>query len=257
MSLQIPPTHPRAVSLRIRQTLIEGWKRDVVTEAGLIAHGRGEAFDYLLGESTTPPAANAIEAAASSLILASYPVISVNGNSAALAARELVQLASTSDAKLEVNLFHRTEKRMVKVAKLLREYGATEVLGLHYLRATIPGLDSPRGWADPNGIFVADVVLVPLEDGDRTVALRRLGKKVIAVDLNPLSRTSQAASITIVDNIVRAVPRLVSEVKRLKKKDAKAVRRLSESYDNRKTLAASIRLMLGRLRQLSETSSGE
>lgn len=50
------------------------------------------------------------------------------------------------------------------------------------------------------------MVLVPLEDGDRTEALRRMGKTVIAIDLNPLSRTSRAANITIVDNVIRAVP---------------------------------------------------
>jgi 4-phosphopantoate--beta-alanine ligase len=58
---------------------------------------------------------------------------------------------------------------------------------------------SDRRMVDPDGIYIADVVLVPLEDGDRTEALVKMGKKVIAIDLNPLSRTSQKASITIVE----------------------------------------------------------
>ena len=39
--------HPRAHSLMIRERLIENIKSGVVATAGLIAHGRGEAFDYL------------------------------------------------------------------------------------------------------------------------------------------------------------------------------------------------------------------
>ena len=31
----------------------------------------------------------------------------------------------------------------------------------------------------------ADTVLVPLEDGDRTEALVKMGKTVVAIDLNP------------------------------------------------------------------------
>ena len=47
--------------------------------------------------------------------------------------------------------------------------------------------------------------MVPLEDGDRTKALRKAGKIVITFDLNPLSRTAETANITIVDNVTRAV----------------------------------------------------
>jgi 4-phosphopantoate--beta-alanine ligase len=51
-------------------------------------------------------------------------------------------------------------------------------------------------------------VLVPLEDGDRCEALISLGKQVIAIDLNPLSRTSKTATVTIVDDVARAMSRL-------------------------------------------------
>jgi len=64
-------------------------KNLVVAEAGLIAHGRGECFDYIIGEKTTSMARNAIKAAVATLIIAEKPVISVNGNIAARA--ELTQ----------------------------------------------------------------------------------------------------------------------------------------------------------------------
>jgi 4-phosphopantoate--beta-alanine ligase len=70
-----------------------------------------------------------------------------------------------------------------------------------------------------NGIYKADVVFVPLEDGDRTEALVKNNKKVIVVDLNPLSRSAKKATITIVDNITRAVPLLIKVIKQYKKYD--------------------------------------
>ena len=48
-----------------------------------------------------------------------------------------------------------------------------------------------------------------LEDGDRCEALVAMGKEVIVVDLNPLSRTSTTASVTIVDEVKRAMERMV------------------------------------------------
>ena len=46
-------------------------------------------------------------------------------------------------------------------------------------------------------------------------------KKVIAIDLNPLSRTAKAATITIVDNATRALPAMIVEMEQLKLKDDK------------------------------------
>lgn len=93
--------------------------------------------------------------------------------------------------------------------------GAKEVLGIDEKLKHID-VDSNRSTASPHGIYNADTVLVPLEDGDRTEALVKSGKTVIAIDLNPLSRTSQTATISIVDNIVRALPKLYEEVVKLK-----------------------------------------
>ena len=49
------------------------------------------------------------------------------------------------------------------------------------------------------------MILVPLEDGDRCNALVTMGKTVIVIDLNPLSRSAQQGSITIVDELSRAL----------------------------------------------------
>jgi 4-phosphopantoate--beta-alanine ligase len=110
-----------------------------------------------------------------------------------------------------------------------------------------------RRIVDPEGIFAADVVLVPLEDGDRVEALRRMGKVTIAVDLNPLSRTSQRATVTIVDNLVRAIPNLTSMAEELKATGPSRLDSLARAYDNGKVLGASIAFIGQRLASLSRT----
>jgi 4-phosphopantoate---beta-alanine ligase len=256
MRVGIPADHPRAASLRTREQLIHQWKHGVVADAGLIAQGRGEAFDYLLGEKTTPPAMEATRAAAAFLLLAERPVISVNGNAAALVPRELVKLSTVTGAALEVNLFYRSRERLKAIASVLRKAGARDILGLRERKgdgSTIPELSSMRRIVDREGIFAADVVLVPLEDGDRVEALRRMGKVTIAVDLNPLSRTSQMATVTIVDNLVRAIPNLTSTVEELKGTSPSKLSALVGGYDNRIVLGASIAFIGERLGSLSRT----
>jgi len=252
--LWIPPGHPRRESLLIREKLVEGFKRGLVVPEGLIAHGRGECFDSLIGESTQPFADRAMNAAVAALLLAKHPVISVNGNTAALVPREVVELAREVNAKIEVNLFYRTREREEAIAKWLREHGAVEVLGVgEDASATIPELFSERRRVSPRGILVADVVLVPLEDGDRTEALRKMGKTVIAIDLNPLSRTSRAASITIVDNVVRTIPLMVEKAKVMKKMCRSELESVLREYDNNKTLQEALRHILSRLSELSSS----
>jgi 4-phosphopantoate--beta-alanine ligase len=252
--LWIPPRHPRRESLLIREKLVEGFKKGLVAPEGLIAHGRGECFDYLIGESTQPFADRAMNAAVAALLLAKHPVISVNGNTAALVPREVVELAREVNAKIEVNLFYRTREREEAIAKWLREHGAVEVLGVgEDASATIPELFSERRRVSPRGILVADVVLVPLEDGDRTEALRKMGKTVIAIDLNPLSRTSRAASITIVDNVVRTIPLMVEKAKVMKKMSRSELESVLREYDNNKTLQEALRHILSRLGELSSS----
>ncbi|MEM3006012.1 MAG: phosphopantothenate/pantothenate synthetase family protein, partial [Candidatus Bathyarchaeia archaeon] len=118
--------------------------------------------------------------------------------------------------------------------------------------AQMPEVHSDRRRVDPRGILKADVVLVPLEDGDRTEALRRMGKTVIAIDLNPLSRTAQRASITIVDNVVRAMPILVNEAIRLKNERPEELRRILSEFDNREALADAIKAINHRLSEFAK-----
>lgn len=237
----IPKSHPRAKSLLIREKLVDGFDSGLVAREGLLAQGRGEAFDYLLGEKTGRAATNAIKAAAAQLLLAKMPVISVNGNIAALCPKQIVRLSKQVKAKLEVNLFYTNEKRKKAIIKTLKKNGADEILGSNYASSRkLPGIDSARRIVDKDGIFVADVVVVPLEDGDRTMALTKTGKTVITFDLNPLSRTSQTANITIVDNVTRAIDVLINESKKLSEKDQKSLLKIISDFDNRKNLRDSI-----------------
>jgi len=237
----IPKSHPRAKSLLIREKLVTGFDHGLVAKEGLLAHGRGEAFDYLLGEKTRKTAKLAIKAAAAQILLADLAVISVNGNIAALCPKEIVRLANTSSAKIEVNLFYANEKRKQNIVKTLKKNGAREILGTNSNSSTtLPRLDSARRIVDKNGIFAADVVIVPLEDGDRTMALRKAGKIVIAFDLNPLSRTSQTANITIVDNVTRAIDLLTITCKRLSNKNKKILEKIVHDFNNKKNLSNNI-----------------
>ncbi|HEV2192659.1 MAG TPA: phosphopantothenate/pantothenate synthetase [Nitrosopumilaceae archaeon] len=244
----VPKSHPRAASLHIREKLVSGYRSGLVVEEGLLAHGRGEMFDYIIGEKTSKYSLQAIKAATESLILAKSPVISVNGNFAALCPKEIVQLAKIINAKIEINLFYANEKRKKNIAKVLKKNGAKEILGLDpkYSR-TIPKLDSKRRIVDERGIFSADVVLVPLEDGDRTIALKKFGKKIITFDLNPLSRTAQTADITIVDNVIRGMKILIYYSKKnIKKKNFSKIK-----FDNKKNLSESISLVKKNLWRMS------
>ena len=232
---EIPRSHPRYASLAARERIAEGMRRGITSLQGLIAQGRGECFDYLLGERTTPMAEKATKAAAAMLLLARNPALSVNGNVAALAAESMVELAKALGAPLEINLFHRTEERARKIAGLLRSLGASQVYGENP-DAEIPGLDHARAKATRKGIWGADVVLIPLEDGDRCEALVAMGKKVIAIDLNPLSRTSRKAAITIVDNLQRAVPNLTAHLRELSGASEQELQEILAGYDNQEIL---------------------
>jgi 4-phosphopantoate--beta-alanine ligase len=140
-----------------------------------------------------------------------------------------------------VNLFYANAKRKQSIINTLKKNGAKEILGVNSSSSTtLPGLDSARRIVDKNGIFAADVVIVPLEDGDRTIALRKIGKKVITFDLNPLSRTSQTANITIIDNVTRAMSLLIVECKNLSKKNKRTLEKIVNDFDNKKNISDNI-----------------
>ena len=238
----ISPNHPRYHSLLLRDKMAQAYHEGILADTALIAHGRGEAFDYILGEKTNPPAKKAIIVAIASLLLAENPVLSVNGNTAVLAAEDIVNLAKLiPGARVEINLFYRTPQRVLKVQEVLESAGVTEVLGKEgddY--QPLKGLEGPRSRAHPEGVHRADVVLVPLEDGDRAEALVALGKKVITIDLNPLSRTAKKSSITIVDNLVRALPLMITEMKNLKGCSRVELEKIINEFDNDYNLSKTL-----------------
>lgn len=246
--MKVPKTHPRYASLVTRERLVRAHREGVAVLEGLIAHGRAEAWDYLLGEASSAPALVAEKAAAALLVNAERPVISVNGNTAALAAKSVASLSQAIPARVEVNLFHRTEPRVRRIVQILRRAGTQDVLGTRP-DARIPGLDSQRARCHKEGIYLADVVLVPLEDGDRAEALVRMGKTVISVDLNPLSRTSQTASVAIVDELTRALPNVERFVGQLREDPREAIR-IARVFDKDRNLAAVYAFIRWRLAEL-------
>jgi 4-phosphopantoate--beta-alanine ligase len=247
MTTIIPKNHPRYESLLTRKKISDGMKRGLVHETGLIAHGRGEAFDYLIGEKTHLFADKALQVAAEKLLYADHPVFSLNGNVVVLVTKECVQLSKLLPITLEVNLFHKSEKRVNLLIDELKKYGADEILGLNPSKR-IPNLDHNRGWCEENGIFSADVVFVPLEDGDRCLALKNMGKFVITVDLNPLSRTARTADITIVDSITRAIPRLIFWIDFIKKNES--YKSTLSSWNNTMNLKKIYQVLSKRINQI-------
>jgi 4-phosphopantoate--beta-alanine ligase len=253
MRVEISRDHPRYRSLVTRERMVEMVGRGIVSPSGLIAHGRGEAFDYMFGETTTLPARAAETAASALLLSADRPVISVNGNTAALCSKDIVRLAKATGSRIEVNLFHRTQERMAKVVTFMESEGGEDVLGLN-ADVRLPGIASDRALCDKDGVFSADVVLVPLEDGDRAEALVRAGKRVIVVDLNPLSRSARAATITVVDEVTRAVPVMIEAVPALTDREER--KRVLGSFDNAANLASALELMRSRLGTLAAEGKG-
>jgi len=248
---EIPEDHPRHDSLVTRHRIEDGVDRGITSRQGLIAQGRGEAYDYLLGEETIPSADEAERVAAAHLLLADHPVLSVNGNVAALVPAEIVELAEATGADLEANLFNRTEERMEAIADYLREHGAEDVKGLA-ADARIPGLDHERAKVDADGIYDADVVLVPLEDGDRAEALAAMGKTELVIDLNPLSRSAQSAAVPIVDNVIRAVPNIARHARELADEPREELAEIVAKFDREAALAdAEAAIREGALREPS------
>jgi len=245
----IPDSHPRKSSLISRQKIVDGAKRGLLADSAMIAHGRGEAYDYLLGERTTASASIAIREAAARLLRAVRPVISMNGNSTVLAGAEAIKIAAVVGCPIEVNIYYRTEERMAGLVEELETMkeellasspraerdaiSRVEILGL-VSDGRIRGLEGPRSLCSADGIERADVVLVPLEDGDRCEALIALGKEVIAIDLNPLSRTSRTATVTIVDEVSRALSGILNELRNKPKPSL---------WDNKNTLKDALEIM--------------
>ncbi len=239
--MEIPKGHPRYESLKRREALIDFYEKGIVTVSGLISHGRGEAFDYIIGEKSRPFAIEAEKAALDRILNSRNAVISVNGNVAALAGKEIADFARKFGVTVEANIFYWSKERMEKIVSLFRRMGL-EVLGMNQ-DALIPGLDSNRGKCESAGIFSADTVLIPLEDGDRAEALKKMGKFVISLDLNPLSRTSRYSDITIVDDVTRTFRNFLE----FRESDYSGH---SSSFNNASNVKEAISFMADRLRSL-------
>ncbi len=237
----IPRDHPRYESLITRERIVEGVNTGITSKQGLVAQGRGEAFDYLIGEKTTESAAIAERAAVAHILLADRPIISVNGNTAALVPDLVVALADITGARLEVNLFHRSDARIHRIIEHLKAHGAGVVLGGRGDKRL--DLSHDRAVVDSEGIFSADVVLVPLEDGDRCQKLVEMGKTVITIDLNPLSRTSLTASVSIVNNVTRALNNMIHLARDMKKNNRASLQDVIDSYDNDGIIADALYTM--------------
>ena len=236
-------SHPRYESLVLRDKIVKASKEGYLADSAMIAHGRGEAFDYLLGEKTTLPAKRAMYVTVALMILSKNPVISVNGNTTALAIDEIIEFAEAINAKIEINLFYRTDERVKKITELYKNHGYSEILGsLDDEIMYINEIKNPRASASKNGIYSADTVLVPLEDGDRAEILSKSGKNIITIDLNPLSRTSKMSDVSIVDNVVRAIPFMTKIAGDLQSQDKKLLKEIIKDYDNDANLKESLEL---------------
>ncbi len=237
----IPKSHPRYESLVLRDKMVKAAEQGYLADSALIAHGRGEAFDYLIGERTTYPAKRAMYVAVAALLLSDNPVISVNGNATALAIDEIIDLANAVNAKIEINLFYRTDERVKIITKLYKDHGYKNILGslddeIEYLT----DIKNNRATASKTGIYTADTILIPLEDGDRAEILKKSGKNILTIDLNPLSRTSKMSDVSIMDNIVRAIPFMTKIANDLKTQDKAVLVEMVNDFDNEENLKESL-----------------
>lgn len=242
--MDIPTDHPRHQSLCQRHALVEGVKRGITTQSGLIAHGRGEAFDYLFLEKTHPFALEAIHEAARLLCSARHAVLSVNGNVAALAMDDVASLSAATGADIEINLFYWSQEREDAIIGAFADAHPGLKVLTQEEGIRIPGISSQRGKVHHEGILDADVVLTPLEDGDRAQALVACGKKVITIDLNPFSRTAQSATVSIVDNVVRAMPLITQAAQQYTAHGTLPY--VHEPYDNTRVLGESVQFLRSR-----------
>ena len=80
--------------------------------------------------------------------------------------------------------------------------------------------------------------------------LASMGKRVISIDLNPMSRTSRAAHVAIVDELTRALPNVERFAKELKDDPAETAR-VAKSYDKASNMRALASYLGLRLRTLN------
>ena len=82
---------------------------------------------------------------------------------------------------------------------------------------------------------------------DRAEALVAMGKKVISIDLNPLSRTSKAATVPVCDEISRAIEnisRFVDELRGDRETIIKTLDDFSNQENRRRTVEGICRFLM-------------
>ena len=70
--------------------------------------------------------------------------------------------------------------------------------------------------------------------------MKKGGKNIITIDLNPLSRTSKMSDVSIMDNIVRAIPFMTKIAEDLKTQDKKVLIDMVNDFDNEENLKESL-----------------
>jgi 4-phosphopantoate--beta-alanine ligase len=66
-----------------------------------------------------------------------------------------------------------------------------------------------------------------------------MGKTELVVDLNPMSRSAQAATVPIVDNLLRAVPNVTAYARELADSDPETLDAIVDSFDAEAALSAA------------------
>lgn len=241
--------HPRYQSLVYRDKIVKAHEKGILANSGMIAHGRGETFDYLIGEETTLNSKNTIDVAACYFLTRKNPVLSVNGNTTALVAEDIATLSKLLDIPVEINLYYRTPERVKNIEKVYCELNVKEILGTNEDEfIDTPDLNGPRSPVSIDGINKSDLIFIPLEDGDRAEKLVQLGKETVNIDLNPLSRTAQTSTVTIVDNIVRVMPLLIKSVETLMNSDKKTLLEKINEFNNKENLNTAIQDIIQRFK---------
>ena len=80
----------------------------------------------------------------------------------------------------------------------------------------------------------------------------KMGKIVITIDLNPLSRTATMSDISIIDNLVRVIPEMIKQSRKMLKYSDSDLKKIIKKFDNQKQLNLTLRYMSKRLIDLTK-----
>ena len=107
-------------------------------------------------------------------------------------------------------------------------------------------LDFDKDLSEQNLLYPTRCILANLfrdyiaTEEDRAEILKEGGKNILTIDLNPLSRTSKMSDVSIMDNIVRAIPFMTKIAEDLKTQDKAVLYELVNEFDNEENLKESL-----------------